>query len=102
MLMRHRQFLAAIPLVAALVVAGSGTARSDSDPGDEPRVTHHDRVTDRNAQRTLEEGRRIFRFDTFGDEAFWGDTVKLHHARFATDSYAVAGVDFKCNAVPLP
>jgi hypothetical protein len=27
-----------------------------------------------------EEGRRTFRFDTFGDEAFWGDTLKLHQA----------------------
>ena len=28
----------------------------------------------------LEEGRQIFRYDTFGDEAFWGDTLKLHQA----------------------
>src|SRR5579859_2048803 len=27
-----------------------------------------------------EEGRRIFRFDTFGDEDFWGDTLQLHKA----------------------
>lgn len=32
------------------------------------------------AQRTVAEGRQIFRFDTFGDEAFWGDTIKLHEA----------------------
>ena len=25
-------------------------------------------------------GQRTFRFDTFGDEAFWGDTLKLHQA----------------------
>jgi hypothetical protein len=25
-------------------------------------------------------GRKIFRFDTFGDEAFWGDTLGLHRA----------------------
>ncbi len=28
----------------------------------------------------LSEGRRIFRFDTFGDEAFWGDSLRLHEA----------------------
>jgi hypothetical protein len=28
----------------------------------------------------IHEGRRTFRFDTFGDEAFWGDTLKLHQA----------------------
>ncbi|MDQ3920249.1 MAG: hypothetical protein M3348_17435 [Acidobacteriota bacterium] len=33
-----------------------------------------------NAQRMMEEGRRIFRFDTFGDEVFWTDTLKLHRA----------------------
>lgn len=27
---------------------------------------------------TLEEGKHIFRFDTFGSETFWGDTLKLH------------------------
>jgi hypothetical protein len=28
--------------------------------------------------RRLEEGKKTFRFDTFGDEAFWGDTLRLH------------------------
>jgi hypothetical protein len=29
---------------------------------------------------TLDEGRKIFRFDTFGDEAFWGGALRLHQA----------------------
>jgi len=33
-----------------------------------------------NAQRMLDEGRRTFRYDTFGDEAFWGDALQLHKA----------------------
>jgi hypothetical protein len=33
-----------------------------------------------NALQLLEEGRQIFRFDTFGDEAFWGDQLRLHQA----------------------
>ena len=28
----------------------------------------------------MEQGQKTFRFDTFGDEAFWGDTLKLHQA----------------------
>jgi hypothetical protein len=32
------------------------------------------------AQQMMEDGREIFRFDTFGDEAFWGDTLQLHQA----------------------
>jgi len=35
---------------------------------------------DRNAQQMLEQGRQIFRYDTFGDEAYWTDTLKLHRA----------------------
>src|SRR3954470_1794802 len=33
-----------------------------------------------NATSLIAQGRQIFRFDTFGDEAFWGDTLKLHQA----------------------
>jgi hypothetical protein len=33
-----------------------------------------------NAQSMITEGRKIFRFDTFGDEAFWGGALKLHQA----------------------
>jgi cytochrome c5 len=33
-----------------------------------------------NAAQTITEGRNIFRFDTFGDETFWGDTLHLHQA----------------------
>src|SRR4029077_11699591 len=33
-----------------------------------------------NARLMLDEGRRVFRYETFGDEAFWGDTLKLHQA----------------------
>jgi hypothetical protein len=35
---------------------------------------------ERNARMMLQDGRRIFRFDTFGDEAFWGDVLQLHQA----------------------
>lgn len=39
-----------------------------------------DSAISQNAQRMIEEGRRIFRADTFGDEAFWGDQLRLHQA----------------------
>ena len=44
----------------------------ETDSGDDPVVAS---VTKR-----LEAGRNTFRFDTFGDEAFWGDVLKLHQA----------------------
>src|SRR5437899_4072942 len=39
-----------------------------------------DAVIEDNAARMMREGRQIFRFDTFGDEAFWGDGLQLHKA----------------------
>jgi hypothetical protein len=34
----------------------------------------------KNAGKMISEGQHTFRFDTFGDEAFWGDKLKLHEA----------------------
>ena len=37
-------------------------------------------AVDENAQSMFVEGKRIFRFDTFGDEVYWTDTLRLHQA----------------------
>ena len=39
-----------------------------------------DRTIEQNSDRLLSEGRDTFRFDTFGDEHFWGDQLMLHKA----------------------
>ncbi len=39
-----------------------------------------DEETDANVKRMYEEGQRIFRHDTFGSEAFWGEKLQLHRA----------------------
>ncbi|HEY9284652.1 MAG TPA: hypothetical protein VIP46_14445 [Pyrinomonadaceae bacterium] len=39
-----------------------------------------EQLTDANAQRMLAEGKKTFRDDTFGDEAFWSDALQLHRA----------------------
>ncbi len=59
-----------IPKVDASDQSDQASA-SSSDPDD--------RIRD-NASTMITEGRRTFRFDTFGDEAFWGDTLQLHKA----------------------
>lgn len=79
----HWKYILAFPALVALTVAGYGIAVSDDeqpDRHDRPSTTKHDRQIDKLAQRTLAEGRQIFRFDTFGSEAFWGDTLRLHEA----------------------
>ena len=63
-------------IVAFIVVAVGGIALSRRAAG---QANPTDPIA-ANAQSMLQQGRQIFRFDTFGDEAFWGDTVKLHQA----------------------
>jgi mono/diheme cytochrome c family protein len=50
-----------------------------TDQADATRPSARDSVLD-NAGQMIAEGRRTFRYDTFGDEAFWGDTLHLHQA----------------------
>jgi hypothetical protein len=40
----------------------------------------YDQLIHTNAEAMLQRGRKIFRYDTFGNEAFWGGDLKLHEA----------------------
>lgn len=60
--------VANVSAVAGRLATASGQARSI------------DNLIERNKDALFAAGRQIFRFDTFGDEAFWGDTLKLHQA----------------------
>jgi mono/diheme cytochrome c family protein len=48
------------------------------------------------------EGRHIFRFDTFGDEQLWTDTLQMHHAIAAVSPAAALGVGLKVDVDALP
>jgi hypothetical protein len=69
-------------LVLAFVIAWvrmpSSVAAESASPSN-PSAPF-DGVISKNTDSMIEAGRRIFRYDTFGDEAFWGDTLKLHQA----------------------
>jgi hypothetical protein len=47
---------------------------------DDTSGTGFDRAIRRNHTSLFRDGRHIFRYDTFGDEVFWGDALKLHLA----------------------
>ena len=54
-------------------------------------------------QALLDQGKEIFRFDTFGDETFWTDTLKLHEViRSAVDPTTALSVGLKVDAEALP
>jgi mono/diheme cytochrome c family protein len=52
---------------------------------------------------TLAEGRSIFRFDTFGDESFWTDTLRMHEViRTSVSPLTALSVGLKVDADALP
>jgi len=77
-----------------VVERGNAQARDS-----EEELAKNDRLTNAHARRMVEEGREIFRFDTFGDEAFWGDLLGLHKAIEGTAFGGAATPDLKLNGV---
>jgi hypothetical protein len=82
---RVRGFALPVGVVGAFVLitvlTRGATARAQStDPGRHPGFVPFDLQVGSNAARMMAEGRQTFRYATFGDEAFWGDTLHLHEA----------------------
>jgi mono/diheme cytochrome c family protein len=69
--------------IGSIVVVGSllttlGYAQS-AKRIEQPPLAAEDAVVN-NAAALLQHGRNIFRYDTYGDETFWGDALQLHQA----------------------
>lgn len=75
--MAYRTTLPATLLACAAVALFTLPGSTSPNPAPEKPATY---TTEKNAADMFVDGRHIFRFDTFGDEAFWGDTLKLHRA----------------------
>ncbi len=76
-----------LPFLITLTIVFAFVLAAQIRPNDAVPVTRgpaqangFDRVISNNNQALIAQGRQIFRYDTFGDEAFWGDTLKLHQA----------------------
>src|ERR1041385_4806519 len=115
--MRNKKILAStVSVVAGLALLGGlgwiTTEKADAQPQAARKpLTENDRQVRAHAQRTIEEGMRIFRFDTFGSEAFWGDALQLHKAIAGEKNGGVGGgvspktalsVGLKVDAEALP
>jgi len=67
----------------AALFSEPGSAQSKPSPARVEKgrpLAPFDRRIVANVNEMIAEGRETFRFDTFGDEAFWGDALKLHLA----------------------
>ena len=82
-----------------------GQAQNESTlqvQGKKAKVQSFDDQIDVNAERMIAEGRQTFRFDTFGDEAFWGGQLRLHEAIAQASPRAALGLGLKVDVEALP
>jgi hypothetical protein len=64
-------FLAGVLTVAQSYLSNQSQAqREERRPGQ--NQTGYDKEISDNARRMMDQGRQIFRYDTFGSEDFWG------------------------------
>jgi hypothetical protein len=75
--MKSHRLIAGVAASALLTIWALALSGASNQP---PTPAAMDSAVTDNARRMLEEGRRVFRYETFGDEAYWGETLKLHRA----------------------
>ena len=89
----------------------AGEQRMDDDPTPVVGRRGFDHTVDANVRRLMNEGQDTFRHDTFGDEDFWGGTLRLHEAIEGAANGGVGpgvsprtalGVGLKVDAEALP
>jgi hypothetical protein len=73
--------LASVIGVSVITFAVLAAADESTDRDEHGRdLSRNDRQINTHAEQMVERGRQIFRFDTYGSEAFFGDALELHKA----------------------
>ena len=72
--------LAASLTIAAGYLSNRSRAQQSADRSRGQNEKAYDQQISDNAQRMMEQGKQIFRYDTFGSEDFWGGKLRLHEA----------------------
>jgi cytochrome c553 len=67
-------------LLFAAWAPGEKSNKESSQTTGAPAISANDQQINNNMQAMFTQGRKIFRYDTFGDEAFWGGALHLHQA----------------------
>ncbi|HZZ15755.1 MAG TPA: hypothetical protein VFE08_07330 [Candidatus Sulfotelmatobacter sp.] len=60
-------------VLSAMFVAGIGLSGAKNSDNKSQFLDS----ADENAERLIDQGRKIFRFDTYGDEAFWTGQLQI-------------------------
>jgi hypothetical protein len=65
-------------------------------------LANFDSQISKHANDLFGKGKKVFRFDTFGDEAFWGDTLRLHEALATVSPKDALALGLKVDVAALP
>jgi len=101
------------PFVLAAAVAACTATRNDNvgptptptpapAPAPTPTPTPAPDPNKTAADAAFDQGKQTFRFDTFGDEAFWTGTLQLNKAIATVDPTTALSVGLKVDAEALP
>lgn len=91
--------MAVLILVAAMFPAPRGEADSRAE---RDHLVGYDLETRDHVENQLRSGREIFRFDTFGNEAFWGGELRLHEGVAQVSPNTALAVGLKVDSEALP
>src|SRR5688572_10526378 len=89
--------------LAALALAALLSACRDSEEPTTPRRFDEGVEAAALDPALVREGKAIFRFETFRDQTFWTDTLKLHRViRTSVSPAAALGLGLKVDVLALP
>lgn len=99
----HAVLLITMVATAAASVVACGSGSAEADEGGVARATSAQRGERGNKSSMVEQGKTIFRFDTFGDETKWTDALRMHEViRTAVDPATALSVGLKVDSEALP
>jgi hypothetical protein len=95
--------LSILPILLLIALAWTSSCDDDSSKPSSVAVKNSfDQTIQDNKNAMFEDGRRIFRFDTFGDEEWWGDRLRLHEGISNVSPKQALAVGLKVDVEALP
>ena len=99
----HVATLAFIAVTLGAAVSGCGATGSTPEGSERPPTAGAPATEEPTSPALVEEGQRVFRFETFGDEQLWTDKLRLHEVvEKNVDPTTALKVGLKVDADALP
>ena len=98
----HAAMLAAVGFIAATTLGGCGQTQNAAETTGPPATADRP-SSESGSAKLLADGQPIFRFETFGDEQLWTDTLRMHEVvEKSIDPTTALKVGLKVDADVLP